>query len=68
MSISVRRKRVCDCACETIQSWRYLKEIDVENACEQASLELELEISEPITVTYSDRSCPRCCEYSSSER
>lgn len=58
-----RLERVCDCACETIQSWRYLKEIDVEDACEQASLELELEISEPITVTYSDRSCPRCCEY-----
>ena len=58
-----RLEKVCDCACETIQSWRYLKEIDVEDDNETATLELELEISEPFAVTYSDRICPRCCEY-----
>lgn len=58
-----RLERVCDCVCETIQCWRYLKEIDVEDECEKATLELELEISEPFTVTYSDIGCPRCCEY-----
>lgn len=58
-----RLERVCGCVCETVQCWRYLKEIDVEDDNEKATLELELEISEPFAVTYSDKSCPRCCEY-----
>ena len=55
--------RVCNGVCETIQSWRYQKEIDVEDDNETATLELELEISEAFSVTYCDRSCPGCCEY-----
>lgn len=58
-----RLERVCDDVCETVQYWRYLKEIDVEDEKEKACLELELEFSEPFTVTYSDKSCPKCCEY-----
>jgi hypothetical protein len=51
--------RTCDGYSECIQSWRYLKEFDIENNIN----ELEVEISEPFTVTFCDRMCPRCCEY-----
>lgn len=52
--------RTCDGGQEqVIQSWRYLKEIEIENSID----ELELEISEPFTVTFCDRGCPGCCEY-----
>ncbi len=57
-------ERVCNGVKETVQSWRYLKEFDVEDDNEQLSLELEIEISEPFTVTFCDRGiCPGCCEY-----
>jgi hypothetical protein len=58
-----RLERVCGCVYETVQCWRYLKEIDVEDEEEKASLELELEISEPFTVIYSKEISPECCEY-----
>jgi len=51
--------RICNGFEETIQSWRYLKEYDIENDID----ELEVEISEPFTVTFCDRACPGCCEY-----
>jgi len=51
--------RTCDGYSEVIQTWRYLKEFDVENDID----ELEVEISEPFTVTFCDRPCPKCCEY-----
>lgn len=51
--------RTCDGYSECIQTWRYLKEIEIENDID----ELEVEISEPFTVTYCDRACPDCCEY-----
>jgi len=51
--------RTCDGHSECIQSWRYLKEFDIENSID----ELEIEISEPFTVTFCDRICPKCCEY-----
>ncbi|MGI6161627.1 MAG: DUF4489 domain-containing protein [Christensenellales bacterium] len=51
--------RTCDGYSECIQTWRYLKEFDIENSID----ELEIEISEPFTVTYCDRTCPKCCEY-----
>ncbi len=51
--------RTCNGAHETLQTWRYLKEFDVENDID----ELEVEISEPFTVTFCDRACPGCCEY-----
>ncbi|HEY8389767.1 MAG TPA: DUF4489 domain-containing protein [Clostridia bacterium] len=44
---------------EVVQTWRYLKEIDVEDSIK----ELEVEISEPFTVTFCDKTCPGCCEY-----
>ncbi|NLL72916.1 MAG: DUF4489 domain-containing protein [Clostridiales bacterium] len=58
-----RLDRICNGVSETIQTWRYQKEIDVEDDNETATLELELEISEPFFVTYCDRNCPGCCEY-----
>ncbi len=57
-------ERVCNGVKEVIQSWRYLKEFDVEDEHEIKKLELEIEISEPFTVTFCDRGmCPGCCEY-----
>jgi len=52
-------ERTCDGYSECIQSWRYLKEFDVENSID----ELEVEISEPFTVTFCDTPCSKCCEY-----
>lgn len=53
------RDRDCDCDNsrreEILQSWRYLKEFDND--------ELELEFSEPFTVTFCDKECPGCCTY-----
>ena len=51
--------KTCDGCSECIQSWRYLKEFDIENDID----ELEVEISEPFTVMFCDRGCPGCCEY-----
>jgi hypothetical protein len=57
-------ERVCNGVKECLQSWRYLKEFDVEDDNETQKLELEIEISEPFTVTFCDRGiCPGCCEY-----
>lgn len=44
---------------EVVQTWRYLKEFDIENDID----ELEVEISEPFTVTFCDKTCSGCCEY-----
>lgn len=51
-------KRVCKDREETLQSWRYLKGFEIED-----DDELEIEISEPFTVTFCDRACSDCCEY-----
>lgn len=52
--------RICDKDKECIQTWRYLKGVEIENSIN----ELEIEISEPFTVTHCDRPCPAdCCEY-----
>lgn len=56
-------ERVCNGVKECIQSWRYLKEFDIEDVNETQQLELEIEISEPFSVSFCDRSCPGCCEY-----
>ncbi len=52
-------ERTCNGVTECIQSWRYLKELEIKNDIDK----LELEISEPFTVTYCDKSCSNCCEY-----
>src|SRR5690554_4057276 len=52
-------KRICGGQKETLQSWSYLYEIDIENSID----ELEVEMSQPFAVTYCDRPCPSCCEY-----
>lgn len=49
-------ERICKDRKEVVQSWRYLKEIEINK-------EIEVEISEPFTVTFCDRTCPDCCEY-----
>ncbi len=57
-------ERVCNGAKEILQTWRYLKEFDVEDENETLQLELEIEISEPFAVTFCEQGiCPGCCEY-----
>jgi hypothetical protein len=51
--------RICDGEKECLQNWHYLYEIDVENSID----ELEVEISQPFTITFCDRPCSGCCEY-----
>jgi len=51
--------KTCNGASDCIQSWRYLKEFEIENDID----EFEVEISEPFTVIFCDRGCPGCCEY-----
>ena len=50
--------RVCDGKEERLQSWTFKKEFEVNYGSF-----LEVEISEPFTVTFCDRVCPECCEY-----
>ena len=50
--------RTCKGEKECIQSWRYIKGYEVGNG-----QELEIEVSEPFTVTFCDKVCPDCCEY-----
>lgn len=50
--------KICDGKEEIVQKWRYLKEFEVEH-----DDKLEVEISEPFTVTFCDRECPGCCTY-----
>lgn len=50
--------RNCNGVKELVQSWRYLKETEIKYV-----EEIELEVSEPFTVTFCDRACPNCCEY-----
>lgn len=50
--------RICKCEKECVQSWRYIKEYEIEH-----DDKLEVEVSEPFTVTFCDRACPNCCEY-----
>jgi hypothetical protein len=50
-------ERNCNGHKEIVQSWLYKKEVEVKTE------KLELEISEPFTVTFCDRTCPGCCEY-----
>jgi hypothetical protein len=51
--------RICNGEKECLQEWQYLYEIDVENSID----ELEVEMSQPFTVTFCDRPCSGCCEY-----
>ena len=50
--------RNCDCNEEIVQNWKFKKEIEVRSVDK-----LEVEISEPFTVTACDRVCPDCCVY-----
>lgn len=51
--------KICkDTGESVVQSWRYLKDYEIEN-----NDELEIKMSEPFTVTYCDRICSNCCEY-----
>lgn len=50
--------RICNGVEETVREWRYLKEFEIDS-----DDNLEVEISEPFTVTYCDRECPGCCIY-----
>lgn len=51
--------RICNGEKEVIQSWNYLYEIDIENDID----ELEVEMSQPFTVTFCDKPCSGYCEY-----
>lgn len=51
--------RVCKGEKELVQSWRYLYEIDVENHID----ELEVEMSQPFTVTFCDKPNSEKYEY-----
>ncbi len=51
--------RICSGVTETVQSWRFIKEFEIKDNID----ELEIEISEPFTVTFCDKTCPDCCEY-----
>lgn len=51
--------RVRDGEIEVVQSWRYLFEIDVENNID----ELEVEMSQPFTVTFCDKPTSDVHEY-----
>ncbi|WMJ76491.1 MULTISPECIES: DUF4489 domain-containing protein [unclassified Sedimentibacter] len=51
--------RICNGDKQCIQSWRYLYELEIENDID----ELEVEMSQPFTVTFCDRPCSDCCEY-----
>ncbi len=51
--------RICNGQKECVQTWRYLYEIDVENSID----ELEIEMSQPFTVTYCDKPFPGYYEY-----
>lgn len=50
--------RICDGQKECVQSWRYLKRFEIEG-----DDRLEVEFSEPFTVTFCDKVRPGCCEY-----
>lgn len=50
-------ERICNGYKEIVQTWKYENEIEVK------AEKLELEISEPFTVTFCDKTCPGCCEY-----
>ncbi len=50
-------ERICNGHKEVVQTWQYENEIKVK------AEKLELDISEPFTVTFCDRTCPGCCEY-----
>jgi len=50
--------RVCDGVEEIVQSWNYEKDFQI-----RGTRSLQIEISEPFTVTYCDRECPGCCSY-----
>lgn len=50
--------RVCGCAKDIVQNWRYIKEFEIEH-----DDKLEVKISEPFTVTFCDKACSDCCEY-----
>ena len=50
--------RSCKCEKECIQSWRYIKAFEI-----GLLDKLEIEISEPFTVTFCDKCSQECCEY-----
>lgn len=59
VNLLFKLEKVCNGVVECVRSWDYLKEFDIENDID----ELEVEISEPYTVTFCDKVCPGCCEY-----
>lgn len=50
--------RICDKDEEVLQTWRYIKEFEIENCND-----FEVTFSQPFTVTFCDRACPGCCTY-----
>lgn len=50
-------ERICNGHKETVQTWKYTREFEVK------AEKLEVEFSDPFTVTFCDRACPGCCEY-----
>lgn len=50
-------ERVCGGHKECVQTWKYLREFEIK------AEKLEIEFSDPFTVTFCDRACPGCCEY-----
>jgi len=50
--------KACKGEKEVLQSWKYLRKFETEY-----DDKLEVEFSEPFTVTFCDRVCPDCCEY-----
>ncbi|GEM_PF-369515 len=51
-------ERTCKGITETIQTWKFKKEFEIKGA-----YKLEIEICEPFTVTFCDKSSSHCCEY-----
>ncbi|MGI6201827.1 MAG: DUF4489 domain-containing protein [Eubacteriales bacterium] len=60
VNLLFKLERVCNGVVECVSSWNYLKEYYVEG---DNIDEIEIEISEPFTVTFCEKGCPGCCEY-----
>ena len=60
VNLLFKLERVCNGVVECVSSWNYLKEYYVEG---DNIDEIEIEISEPFTVTFCEKGCPGYCEY-----
>ncbi len=57
VDLAFELERTCKGVKECVRTWRFIKEIEVK------SEKLEIEFSEPFSVTFCDKVCPDCCEY-----